>query len=542
MLNAKQLARALGNSSTRREGAEWRTLCPVHEADGGAHNPSLSIGDRNGALVWTCRVGCDKGAVTAAIRERGLLNGNGTRPARRRAKLGRKISRTKWIIRDIDGNPVAAHHRVDFEDDEGERHKEYPFPGGLKGRPPSSLPMYGTEQLKDLPDGARVVISEGEKAADALRRAGFVALGTVTGAKKTGGDVHCDDVLRHLTRFSVVLWPDNDAVGRAHMQRHSARLLALGVKELRVIEWADAPESGDAADYEGDETALLGLIEAAKPFETAAIQVQAFRRFASEIADRQIEYVVPRLIPRAKLCEFGGDPGEAKTYIARDLAAAITRGRSFAGQACKQGRVTFLSAEDDPEDIRQRLKEADADLEMVGVLSDSFETENGIQPIVLPDHIAKIEEILRADYALVLFIDPLMAFLNAKTDSNNDSSSRRVLAELKRLAQRTGTAICVLRHLNKMGSVSKAMYRGGGSIAFTAATRISFLIAPDPTDQASEMLRRRVFACIKTNIPGPKPPSMAFVLRSDAVEIPAHVEWLQEPSQLTADDLLRDIP
>ena len=166
-MTAEELAHALGNGSDRREGLEWRTLCPVHERDGGVHDPSLSIGERNGVVVWTCRVGCDKGAVTAAIRERGLLNGS-DRPERRRENrrlenLGHEISRTKWVIRDIDGNPVAEHHRVDYEDDEGGHHKEYPWPGGLGGRPSSSLPFYGMERLKDLYDGARVIIAEGEK-------------------------------------------------------------------------------------------------------------------------------------------------------------------------------------------------------------------------------------------------------------------------------------------------------------------------------------------------------------------------------------------
>jgi hypothetical protein len=120
VLTTEELARALGNGSAARQGAEWVTFCPVHEADGGAHRPSLNIRERDGVIVWNCRRGCDQAMVTAAIRERGLLNGS-TRPERRRAartadKLRREISRTVWIIRDIDGNPIIEHHRVDYED------------------------------------------------------------------------------------------------------------------------------------------------------------------------------------------------------------------------------------------------------------------------------------------------------------------------------------------------------------------------------------------------------------------------------------------
>jgi len=92
------------------------------------------------------------------------------------------------------------------------------------GRRVASLPLYGSEQLSGLPGGSTIVICEGEKAADAARRLGLVALGTVTGA---GNPIHGDAVLRTLLPFDIVLWPDNDDKGRDHMAAIGRRLLTL---------------------------------------------------------------------------------------------------------------------------------------------------------------------------------------------------------------------------------------------------------------------------------------------------------------------------
>jgi hypothetical protein len=115
---------------------------------------------------------------------------------------------------------------------------------GLGGMPVSSLPLYGAEGLPELPDGAQVVVTEGEKAKEALRSVGVTALGTVTGAAGTPGD----EALRPLGRFNVALWADADDVGRKHMARIAARLTALGCLNVRLVDWPDAPPEGDAAD------------------------------------------------------------------------------------------------------------------------------------------------------------------------------------------------------------------------------------------------------------------------------------------------------
>jgi hypothetical protein len=56
----------------RRVGKEWLCYCPVHEAEGKPHHPSLSVTQRGGKILLMCRAGCSQRDVIAALRARGL--------------------------------------------------------------------------------------------------------------------------------------------------------------------------------------------------------------------------------------------------------------------------------------------------------------------------------------------------------------------------------------------------------------------------------------------------------------------------------------
>lgn len=150
---------------------------------------------------------------------------------------------TRYQIRDDSGALVAIHCRTDGA--AGKR-MWWELPDGTKdlgGLALAELPLYGSERIGD--HGSRlIVIAEGEKAADALRAAGIPALGTVTGAASCPGWA----ALAPLTGCRVVLWPDNDEVGRQHMQRLAATLANIAAS-VGMVEWPDAPEHGDAADF-----------------------------------------------------------------------------------------------------------------------------------------------------------------------------------------------------------------------------------------------------------------------------------------------------
>ena len=175
---------------------------------------------------------------------------------------------TRYPLRNRTGKVVAVHVRFDYPD--GTKEVKWQQPNGartLNGTKLADLPFYGVHELH--PEVMLVVVTEGEKARDelerALREAGITpeqvgVVGTVTGASGTPSK----EVLEVLRGLEVVLWPDADGPGREHMERVGGLLGGIAAL-VRVFDWPEAPEKGDAADHpaviSGGEKALDRLLD-----------------------------------------------------------------------------------------------------------------------------------------------------------------------------------------------------------------------------------------------------------------------------------------
>ena len=121
----------------------------------------------------------------------------------------------------------------------------------------------------------------------------------------------------------------------------------------------------------------------------------------------------------------------------------------------------ILSAEDRLADtIRPRLEAAGADVSRVFAIQ-AVTTSGGDGEFPCLRHVAEIEEAIREHAARLLVIDPLMAYFGGETNSWRDQDVRRALAPVAVMAERTGAAVLIVRHLTKNGG-SNAVYRGGG--------------------------------------------------------------------------------
>ena len=162
-------------------------------------------------------------------------------------------------------------------------------------------------------------------------------------------------------------------------------------------------------------------------------------------------------------------------------------------------------------------------------LSTVPDAEGDERQIAIPDDLAVIEAAVERVGAVLVVVDPLMAFLSGEANSHRDQDVRRALAPLARLAERTGAAVVVVRHLNKTAG-GNALYRGGGSIGIVGAARSGLLIAKHPEDDG-----RQVLASVKSNLAAPAP-SLVFGLEP-AENGAVRVSWKGE-STLDASALL----
>src|SRR5262249_9215135 len=190
--------------------------------------------------VWHCDVCGAEGGVLDLARRLGLSL------AERLGHVARKET-GRWMIRGRTGRPVAVKVRLEPGHNGKPQDCVWERPDGRRGLgavKPDALPLYGTHELASAPPGPRVVV-EGEKARDRLAQRGVCAVGTVTGA--SGTPTH--DVLGVLVGADVVLWPDADAPGRAHMCRIGSRLTELGISPRVLSPWPGRSEASDAAGW-----------------------------------------------------------------------------------------------------------------------------------------------------------------------------------------------------------------------------------------------------------------------------------------------------
>jgi hypothetical protein len=253
---------------------------------------------------------------------------------------------------------------------------------------------------------------------------------------------------------------------------------------------------------------------------------------AADVTPERVRWLWPGYLPLGKVVVLDGDPGLGKSTVTTDLAARVTTGKRMpdGSGGGVPAAVVLASAEDGLADtIRPRLELAGADLSQVTVVEHVL-VGGKSAPVELPGDMELLEAIVRDLRAALVTIDPLMAFLAGGVNAHRDQDVRRALHPVKELAEVTGAAILVVRHLNKTSGAS-AVYRGGGSIGIIGAARVGLMVARDPED-----VDRRILAVTKSNV-GPIPPAMAYRLLPDDALGVAAVAW-EGPTNHRADDLL----
>ncbi len=421
--------------------------------DGPESQASLQVGGKPSmAGRWT-RYGTDEGgdAFDLVCRVRGWhiqadfvralevvadIYGIAAPPPLPQASSAAAVPPTTYEIRDLDGELVALHHRQDLPD--GGKRVWWSRPGlkgtGLQGKAVKSLPLYRVQDLAELPPGTPIVVAEGEKACDALRSAGVIAVATY------GANALPDrDVLTPLTSFTVILWPDADEPGRRHMADLATALQALGTTVLEVT-WPDAPDKGDAADalaLHGPEK-ITELVGAAELVPVPHILQRSKKRWTvAELLAADFPeptWLVPGILPTG-LTLLAGRPKVGKSWLALQIAHAKGIGGEVFGAAVDKGRVLFLALEDSPARLADRMRlqrwPGDADVQFQNACS-----------------VAELGAILERDHFDLVVIDTFSR-LFVDVDQDDVSATTKALGQLQELAQAGNFSVLLLDHHRK---------------------------------------------------------------------------------------------
>jgi hypothetical protein len=256
-------------------------------------------------------------------------------------------------------------------------------------------------------------------------------------------------------------------------------------------------------------------------------------RRVADVPRERVRWVWPGYLPVGKVVVLDGDPGLGKSTVTADLAARITVGKAMpdGSGGGEPGAVVLASAEDGLADtIRPRLELAGADLALVTAIEAAELPDGRTVPLELPGDLEALEAVVRDVRARLVTVDPLVAFLAGSVNANRDQDVRRALHPVRDMAERTGAAVLVVRHLRK-AATETAVQRGGGSIGIIGAARVGLMVARDPADAD-----RRILAVTKSNV-GAIPPSIAYRLLPDDALGVAAVAW-EGATDHRADDLL----
>jgi hypothetical protein len=260
---------------------------------------------------------------------------------------------TRFDIKDSGGTVIAVHVRRDHTDGKQLWWEGPDGTRGLGGRRVETLPLDGIHKLPEELTDQPMLFVEGEPARRALTGRGVPAVGTVTGART----IPSDDSLRPLLNRSVVLWPDNDADGRQHMERIAARLRALGHHDVRWIIWTGGPEAGDAVNFfeeGGTVQSLQQMISAAAaaPHVTTIVpgtpwsQAQAASEFVTSPTPEH-EWIMQNIVAPGAITEFFSPRGIGKTQTAHAIAVELAKRRL---------RVLIIDRDNPRSVLRKRLQ------------------------------------------------------------------------------------------------------------------------------------------------------------------------------------------
>jgi RecA-family ATPase len=264
-----------------------------------------------------------------------------------------------------------------------------------------------------------------------------------------------------------------------------------------------------------------------------------------DVATRRVEWLWRGRIPYGKVTIFDGQPGQAKSSVALDIAARLTHGRGMPDGVVPErgaGGVLIVSAEDDPADtVAPRLLAAGADLDRARFFGLQRDDAGNIVPLAIPDDLRRLACTVQEHDLHLVVIDPLVAYLNERVDSNNDASIRRALGPLNLTAAETGAAFVGIRHLNKGVGLS-ALDRGGGSVGIGGNARSVLLFAAHPDQEENPNLR--VMASAKGNLAA-RPSTLGYRVDEELVQLDdGHVVglpvivWQRDPVHLSADQLV----
>ena len=230
---------------------------------------------------------------------------------------------------------------------------------------------------------------------------------------------------------------------------------------------------------------------------------------AAQLKGKQVpprEWLVDKLVPMKTVTLFGGDGGTGKSLLALQLAIGAATGARWLGRPVEHGRVIFISAEDDDDELHRRIDDIlralgrDYD-DLSGLTIRSLAGEDAL--LAIETKVALIQSALfgeldaRAadDTPVLIVIDTLADVYPA--NENDRAKVRQFVSILRSLAIKRRCAVMLLAHPSLTGLSSGS--GTSGSTAWNNSVRSRLYLSRIVQDGYEPEPDKRMLATKKAN-------------------------------------------
>lgn len=469
--NARQIAQQLQKASG--SGNQWKACCPAHEDT----NPSLSITQTGGKVLFKCHAGCSQEHVLSALKGLGLYRTNNDSD---RFPKSDAANTTYYVYRDEQGNPL---HRTIRKRDKTFWQEQYKDGSWISGLTHQRLVPYHLDEISSK-KMERVYVAEGEKDVDRLRSLGFLSTCNPLGAGKWRNQYS-----EMIAGRNVVLFYDNDTAaskfaGQDHAEKVALSLLQSGCT-VRIVNLPDG--INDVSDFLDlySKTDLDRLISDAASLSEEG--VVAWRRKFDPVVTVPVktgpeictadelyagtfaapEAIIDKLIyPGITLLQ--GPPKLGKSYLVLQACLSLIEGRPLMNyfSGTRKHNILYVDLEGTKLRANQRLRQLGDQSSQAKNLCFMF------RPLApWPDNLKQIEEEIKRRNITLIVLDTLLALMKGpkKQSGNIVGNDYDVIEQIRSICVPHNCSAIVVSHSKKNTDGMSATDAGIGSTGISAA-------------------------------------------------------------------------
>lgn len=205
--------------------------------------------------------------------------------------------------------------------------------------------------------------------------------------------------------------------------------------------------------------------------------------FLTPIDPSKGEMIIEGMVPKG-LTVLAGSPKSCKSWMALDMALAITAGRPFLGKATRICDVLYLALEDTDKRLHDRLTTLEESNRNLHLATQCSKLDEGF--------ITQINEfITEVPSVKLIIVDTFQKIRGNDASSSNSNQYGREYSELSKLkdfADRKGIAILVIHHLRKLKDKNDPLNDILGSTAMSGVADSILILKKERTRTNGELL------------------------------------------------------